>query len=69
MGLVGLSDPPKPEVADAIVKIRGAGIKVLVITGDHPLTTAVTIIYTFLYEKIILSCLFSFRTWQRLYTF
>lgn len=37
-GLVGLEDPPRPEVAAAISKCHAAGIKVIMITGDHPHT-------------------------------
>ena len=37
-GLVGLEDPPRPEVAGALQKCRGAGIKVIMVTGDHPHT-------------------------------
>ncbi|KAJ3339758.1 hypothetical protein HDU83_007502 [Entophlyctis luteolus] len=40
VGLVSLADPPKAGVADAIMKIRQAGIKVIMVTGDHPLTAA-----------------------------
>ncbi|KAJ3123327.1 hypothetical protein HK098_002018 [Nowakowskiella sp. JEL0407] len=38
VGMVGLEDPPKEGVKDAIRKMRKAGIKVLMVTGDHPNT-------------------------------
>lgn len=37
-GLAGLEDPPRPEVAEAIQKCHQAGIKVIMVTGDHPAT-------------------------------
>ncbi len=37
-GLIGLEDPPRPEDADALQKCREAGIKVIMVTGDHPHT-------------------------------
>ena len=38
MGLVGFIDPIRKEAVNAIKECRSAGIKVLMITGDHPLT-------------------------------
>jgi calcium-translocating P-type ATPase len=40
LGLVTMFDPPRPEVAEAIARCHSAGIRVNVITGDHPLTAA-----------------------------
>ncbi|OPX84110.1 MAG: Calcium-transporting ATPase 1 [Pelotomaculum sp. PtaB.Bin104] len=42
LGLAGMVDPPRPEVGDAIATCHRAGIKVVMITGDHP-HTALTI--------------------------
>ena len=38
LGLLGLEDPPRPSAADAIAACRRAGIRVAMVTGDHPAT-------------------------------
>ena len=40
LGLVGIIDPPRPEARTAIAEAHAAGVRVLMITGDHPHTAA-----------------------------
>ena len=35
-GLQGMIDPPKPSAIEAVAKCRGAGIRTVMVTGDHP---------------------------------
>jgi len=38
LGLLALADPPRPEVPAAIAECRAAGVRVIMMTGDHPAT-------------------------------
>ena len=40
-GLIGMIDPPRPEARSSVARAKGAGIRPIVITGDHPRTAAV----------------------------
>jgi calcium-translocating P-type ATPase len=38
LGLVAMIDPPRPEVKEAVARCHRAGIRIIVVTGDHPRT-------------------------------
>lgn len=40
VGLLALEDPPRPEASHAVADCRRAGIKIVMVTGDHPATAA-----------------------------
>ncbi|HYI81691.1 MAG TPA: HAD-IC family P-type ATPase, partial [Acetobacteraceae bacterium] len=40
LGLIGMMDPPREEAKEAVARARGAGIRPMMITGDHPRTAA-----------------------------
>jgi len=41
LGLIGMIDPPRAEARDAVARTREAGIRPIMITGDHPVTAGV----------------------------
>ena len=40
LGMVGIIDPPRPEARTAIAEAHAAGVRIIMITGDHPRTAA-----------------------------
>ncbi|WP_225753106.1 HAD-IC family P-type ATPase [Actinotalea sp. Marseille-Q4924] len=40
VGMVGIMDPPRDEAADAVAQCRRAGVRVVMVTGDHGVTAA-----------------------------
>src|SRR5690606_3163900 len=41
LGIIGMIDPPRPEAREAVARARQAGVRSLMITGDHPVTAVV----------------------------
>lgn len=41
LGLIGMIDPPREEAAEAVARARQAGVRPIMITGDHPATATV----------------------------
>jgi Ca2+-transporting ATPase len=41
LGLIGIADPPRSEAIEAVAAARRAGIRTVMITGDHPMTAEV----------------------------
>ena len=40
LGVIGMMDPPRPESKDAVATAQNAGVRVILITGDHPATAS-----------------------------
>merc|ERR1712218_14190 len=53
VGLMSMIDPPRAAVPDAVSKCRSAGIKVIMVTGDHPITAKAIGMYNSIEKKML----------------
>lgn len=49
LGVISMIDPPRPNVPDAVAKCRSAGIKVIMVTGDHPVSSHLYFYFVYIF--------------------
>ncbi len=52
VGMIGFLDPPRTDIKNALLSCRNAGIKIVMITGDHPLTALNIALKTGLIDEV-----------------